>query len=89
MEENVVSAAGTVHHLDEVRIRRAIERFEVRHRPVTHDEFFLDFGYRPPALVRDGVQRKVKTPAGRDFQAADLLGLAHMHLAIRSEFAEE
>jgi len=26
MEENVVSAAGTVHHLDEVKIRRAIER---------------------------------------------------------------
>jgi cyclic dehypoxanthinyl futalosine synthase len=26
MEENVVSAAGTVHHLDELKIRRAIER---------------------------------------------------------------
>jgi cyclic dehypoxanthinyl futalosine synthase len=26
MEENVVSAAGTIHHLDEERIRRAIER---------------------------------------------------------------
>jgi cyclic dehypoxanthinyl futalosine synthase len=26
MEENVVSAAGTVHHLDEARIRRCVER---------------------------------------------------------------
>jgi cyclic dehypoxanthinyl futalosine synthase len=26
MEENVVSAAGTTHNLDEVKIRRAVER---------------------------------------------------------------
>ena len=54
MEENVVSAAGTVHHLDEVKIRRAIER--AGYTPVRR-------GMRYDLLEADSQQKGALLPA--------------------------